>query len=556
MSERILAIIPARRGSKGVRRKNLRLLNGRPLLYYILHTALNSRRITDIVLTSEDEDILTYGAQFGVLLRRRPPALAEDAVPLAPVVRDALAWATEQRGAYSVVVRLQPTCPLLRPETLDRAIDAFLTQDVDTLLAATDATHLMWREENGRPVPDYPARVNRQQLPRRYRESGAFLITRPEWFQAGDGIGPRVSIVELPEDEGLDIDTKTDWLVAETLMRKLRIAIVTAANASLGMGHLYRMLTIADALLGHDIAFVAVDTDARYLALVQEHGYAVMEAAPHEVLDRLAELRPSLVINDILDTTADYVRHQRELGAFVVNFEDLGSGADEAHLVFNALYENSHPRETHRFGHAYFCLPEHFAHVPLAEFRDPPQTLLITFGGVDQNNLTCQVLGVLPRVLDAVPLARVDVVVGPGYAHDAELAQALAGLPRAVAERVQVQRSVRNMAKVMRQADVAVTSNGRTVYELAAMGVPTISISQNDRETLHLFARYNKGVRYLGMASPRTSEMAQAALIEILTQPHVRRAMREALLQTDLRGGLNRVVGEIQSEYWRWKNAR
>jgi len=556
VSERILAIVPARGGSKGVRRKNLRLLHGRPLLYYILQTALQSRRIHDIVLTSEDDDILSYGAQFGVLLRQRPPALAQDDVPLAPVVRDALDWATQQRGPYSVVVRLQPTCPLLRPETLDRAIASFLAQDVDTLLAATDATHLMWREQDGHPVPDYAARVNRQQLPRRYRESGAFLIIRPQWVLAGDGIGPRVSIMELPEDEGLDIDTKTDWLVAEALLRRLRIAIVTSANAAVGMGHLYRTLTIADALLGHDIAFIAVDTDPQALALAREHGYAVVEAAPHEILDRLAALQPHVVINDVLDTTADYVRRQRDLGAFVVNFEDLGSGADEAHLVFNALYENSRPRETHRFGHAYFCLPEHFAYVPPAEFRDPPQTLLITFGGVDQNNLTCQTLDVLPAVLERAPLASVLVVVGPGYAHDADLAQALSRLPQPVADKVQVQRSVRNMAQVMRQADAAVTSNGRTVYELAAMGVPTISISQNDRETLHLFARYNRGVRYLGMASPRTPQQVQAALVEILTQPEARRAMREALLAADLRGGLNRVIGEIHDAYWRWKNAQ
>lgn len=556
MSERILAIIPARGGSKGVRRKNLRLLNGRPLLYYALHTALNSRRITDVVLTSEDEDILTYGAQFGVLTRRRPPALAEDHVPLAPVVRDALDWATREVGDVSLVVRLQPTCPLLRPETLDRAIEAFLAQDVDTLLAAVDDTHLMWRVQEGRPVPDYAARMNRQQLPRRFRESGAFFITRPEWVLAGDGIGPRVSIVELPADEGLDIDTATDWLVAEALMRKLRIAIVTAANASVGMGHLYRALTLADAFLGHDITFVAVDTDERALALVRESGYAVVQARGDETHPHLAALRPDLIINDMLDTSAEYVRRQRELGAFIANFEDLGSGADEAHLVFNALYENSHPRETHRFGHPYFCLPEHFAYVSPAEFRDPPRAALITFGGVDQNNLTCRVLEVLPQVLKRVPLEAVRVVVGPGYGHDADLAQALASLPRAVAEKVDVQRSVQNMAKVMRLADVAVTSNGRTVYELAAMGVPTISISQNDRETLHLFSRYNKGVRYLGMASPRTPELVQAALVEILTQPHLRRAMREALLQTDLRGGLNRVVGEIQSAYWRWKNAQ
>jgi UDP-N-acetylglucosamine:LPS N-acetylglucosamine transferase len=132
----------------------------------------------------------------------------------------------------------------------------------------------------------------------------------------------------------------------------------------------------------------------------------------------------------------------------------------------------------------------------------------------------------------------------------------LARLPETARAKVQVQRSVKNMATIMRQADIAVTPNGRTVYELAAMGVPTISISQNDRETLHLFARYNKGVRYLGMASPRTPQQIQAALVEILQQPDLRREMREALLQTDLRSGLRRVVDEIQSEYWRWKNAQ
>ena len=556
MSERILAIIPARGGSKGVRRKNLRLLNGRPLLYYALKTALNSRLIDDVVLTSDDEDILAYGEQFGVLLRRRPHDLAEDHVTLAPVVKDALEWATAERGPYSAVVRLQPTCPLLRLDTLDRAIETFLEQRLDTLLAVMDDTHLTWREQGGRPVPEYAERVNRQWLPRRYRESGAFFIARAEHMRDSGGFGPKLSVFEVSAEEGLDIDTKTDWLVAEALMRKLRFALVTSCNPPIGMGHLYRMLTIADALLGHDITFVAVDTDEKGLGLIADHGYPFIQARADESLARLAGLRPDIVINDTLDTRAEAIIAQKELGAFIVNFEDLGSGSHEAHLVFNALYENSHPLETHRFGHAYFCLPAHFLPVPPAEFRQPPQTLLITFGGVDQNNLTCQALGVLPAVLHAVPLSSVRVVLGPGYPHDGELQAALAGLPPAVQEKVQVQRSVKNMATIMQQADIAVTPNGRTVYELAAMGVPTISISQNDRETLHLFARYNRGIRYLGMASPRTPQQIQEALVEILQQPDLRRQMREALLQTDLRSGLRRVVDEIQSEYWRWKHAQ
>ena len=556
MSDRILAIVPARGGSKGVRRKNLRLLNGRPLLYYTLKMALGSQRIHDVVLTSEDEDILAYGRQFGVLLRQRPPALAEDHVTLAPVVKDALDWVAMEKGPYSLVVRLQPTCPLLQPETLDRAIESFLKQGVDTLLSVVEDTHLMWREQDGRTVPDYAERVNRQRLPRRYRESGAFFITRPEFVTESGGFGPRVSVLEISAEEGVDIDTRADWLVAEALLRKLRIAIVTSSNSSVGTGHLYRMLTLADSLLGHDIAFVAVDTDDRGLSLIEEHGYPVAQAHPGETLGRLAALRADIIVNDTLDTRAEDIRRQKELGAFVVNFEDLGSGSDEAHLVFNALYENSQPKSFHRFGHEYFCLPWRFASVSPADFRHPAETLLITFGGVDLNNLTCQVIGILPAVLEAAPILSVQVVLGLGYPHDAELGEAMRRLPKAVAGKIDIQRNVKNMATVMRQADLAVTSNGRTVYELAAMGVPTISISQNDRETMHLFARYSSGVRYLGMASAQTPQQVQEALVDILSRPELRRAMRDALLQTDLRSGLSRVLDEIQREYWRWKNAQ
>lgn len=556
MSERVLAIIPARGGSKGVRRKNLRLLNGRPLLYYALTTALNSRRIHDVVLTSEDEDILAYGQQFGVLLRQRPAALAEDHVTLAPVVKDALDWAASERGPYSLVVRLQPTCPLLKRETLDRAIESFLEQSADTLLSVVDDTHLMWREQDGRPVPDYAERANRQWLPRRYRESGAFFITRPEFVTESGGFGPKVAVLEISAEEGVDIDTRGDWLVAEALLRKLRIAIVTSSNASVGTGHLYRMLTLADSLLGHEITFVAVDTDQRGLNLIEEHGYSVAQVHPGEALGRLAALQADIVINDTLDTEAETIRRQKELGAFVVNFEDLGSGSDEAHLVFNALYENSQPRSFHRFGREYFCLPWRFASVSPAEFRDPAETLLITFGGVDLNDLTGQVVGILPAVLESAPISSVRIVLGLGYPHGDELEEVVRGLPRPVADKIDIQRNVKNMATLMRQADVAVTSNGRTVYELAAMGVPTISISQNDRETMHLFARYSNGVRYLGMASAQTPQQVQEALVDIITHPELRRKMREALLQTDLRNGLSRVLDEIQREYWRWKNAQ
>jgi len=86
----VLAVIPARGGSKGIPRKNIRLLNGKPLIYYQIKNALESKYINDIVVTSDDEDILDYASNFDVYLRKRPPELAKDDITLDPVVYDAV----------------------------------------------------------------------------------------------------------------------------------------------------------------------------------------------------------------------------------------------------------------------------------------------------------------------------------------------------------------------------------------------------------------------------------------------------------------------------------
>ena len=88
----ILEVIPARGGSKGIIRKNLRLLNQKPLLYYQINNSLESRFITDVVVSSDDDDILTYAKSFPVALRKRPDKFASDNVTLDPVVNDATVY--------------------------------------------------------------------------------------------------------------------------------------------------------------------------------------------------------------------------------------------------------------------------------------------------------------------------------------------------------------------------------------------------------------------------------------------------------------------------------
>ena len=116
----VLAVIPARGGSKGIPRKNVRLMHGKPLIYYSIQNALACSYIDDVVVSSDDEEILSIAAMYGAIAMNRNSALAQDAVTLDPVIYDAVLRMEQETGkTYDVVVTLQATSPLLTVETLD-----------------------------------------------------------------------------------------------------------------------------------------------------------------------------------------------------------------------------------------------------------------------------------------------------------------------------------------------------------------------------------------------------------------------------------------------------
>lgn len=560
MGIRVLAVIPARGGSKGIRRKNLRLMRGVPLLTYILNVATSCPLINDVIVSTDDPDISEFATMmWDVNVRVRPPHLCGDDVTLDPVVDDAVVYAEEvNKCKYDVVVTLQPTSPTLRVKTLQEALSLFIEGAQDTCIAVVDDTHLRWQMKDNRPVPLYKERLNRQRLAKEYKETGAFLISRRSVVNPSSRFGEAVELYPVSREEGIDVNDTLDWLIAEALLGKLRIALVVAGNRKLGMGHIYRALTLADVFLGNDIRFLGYGCDPRAIQLVKDQGYDITVVSDESaMLHQLREYAPSIVINDILDTERKYVEQLRTYGGlkpFVVNFEDLGEGSMDADLVFNALYEFSAPPPHHRFGAKYVCLGSSFLLSPPAPFRERVTTLLITFGGVDENNLTLRVCKTICGILSEGRLERALVILGPGYGHREELDSFLRSLDTETRRRFLVKETVENMARLMREADVAITSNGRTIYELTAMGVPGVCIAQNDRETLHLFSRYSKGFKYLGIASSLKEQELLSAIEEIVTDNEVRKRMRGALLCVDLRSGVKRVRQEILEHYWRWKD--
>ncbi len=118
---------------------------------------------------------------------------------------------------------------------------------------------------------------------------------------------------------------------------------------------------------------------------------------------------------------------------------------------------------------------------------------------------------------------------------------------------IDVKEDVRLMAKEMGEADIVITSNGRTIYEVASMGTPCISMSQNEREARHLFVHNSHGPLYLGIAYTVSVDDIASAVMKLINDYPLRKEMSERLLQFDLKGNLERVLSLILNNYWEWE---
>jgi CMP-N-acetylneuraminic acid synthetase len=231
---KVLGLIPARGGSKGVPRKNIRLLAGKPLLAYTVEAALAARRLTRLILSTDDDEIASVGRQLGVEVPfRRPVELALDATPALPVVQHALQFleAAENGGdRFDALCLLQPTNPLRRPEDIDGCIELFEREAADTVvtvLPVPDEYNPHWvyfqdadgclRLSTGEatPIP------RRQSLPPAFhREGSVYVMRRNVVMNENSLYGPRLLGYPMDARRSVNIDTLEDWARAEELLAK------------------------------------------------------------------------------------------------------------------------------------------------------------------------------------------------------------------------------------------------------------------------------------------------------------------------------------------------
>ena len=233
----VLALIPARSGSKSVPGKNLRDLLGKPLLAYSIEHASQCRLIDRVIVTTDSREIAsvarTFGAETPFL---RPADIASDHSLDVEFHLHALQWLQEHEGYRPrFVVNLRPTHPVRRPETIDRAIETFAAAaDADSLRSvklAALSPYKMWRlDEQGYALPvatleeiPEPFNMPRQSLPLVYWQDCYVDITRPEVvFEQRSTSGRRI-LPFLIEEECVDIDYEDEILSAERLLARISV---------------------------------------------------------------------------------------------------------------------------------------------------------------------------------------------------------------------------------------------------------------------------------------------------------------------------------------------
>ena len=221
----VLAVIPARAGSKGLPRKNLRLLAGKPLVIHSIEHARATPEIDDVVVSTDDDEIAGIAASAGASVLRRPPELAADDTPTLPVLLPALEHYRSGRTP-SRIITLQPTSPLRRPTDITGAL-ALLTTSCDAVVGVCAVEHSpykMFRVDDDSLLPlleGFAPGTPRQQLPPVFRENGAVYVTWRDVLVNQRSIwGARTRPFLMDARSSVDIDTSYDLTVAEVLLQE------------------------------------------------------------------------------------------------------------------------------------------------------------------------------------------------------------------------------------------------------------------------------------------------------------------------------------------------
>ena len=501
-------------------------LAGVPLLQRAINLALEITKKSQVYIVSDTEEIGLISERNGVV----------------SVTKNVLFDVFSSFANEDTIVSISPYCPLLTKREINNALKVYKNNKSDFLVPIKRHASAAIRSVEDKEIVQYLAGTLDKEV----------VLTICSDFHI---FSPRIlenTISSLPSEnrhyfelssKSIEIRNPEDWWVCEKFLRRKRIIFRVIGSKTIGMGHIYRALTLAHEITDHEVLFVCDEESEIVVKKLTGMEYRYEVFPKKGIINEIIKLQPDLLINDILNTRKKDVSTLRKKNIKVLNFEDFGTGATEANLTINEMFDKPVLEGANiLWGKRYYFVRDEFNDAKPHLFKSKIDSLLITFGGTDQNDLTRKILFTVREYCQRKGI-KIFVVTGSGYVHYDKLQKEAEKFDKSFLE---ITHATGVMSRIMERTPIAIASNGRTVYELAHMNIPGIIVPVNEREKTHAFANKKNGFFPLRGFNKNTPNEVLKTLAELVEDQSLRKKHFDRTLKFNFKDNKRNILNKIE----------
>jgi len=226
---KIISIIPARGGSKGIPRKNIKKLGNKPLIVHTIEHSLLSKLVDDTIVSTDDKKIKEISKKSGARVIERPKELASDIVQTEPVLKHAINVLKEEGNLPDITVFLQCTSPIRKKDDIDKAVTLLIENNLDSVFSVMENYSFIWKKQNNEIVPIneeyYNKRPRRQDKVPEYIENGSIYVFKTNKFLSSNNrICGKKGVYIMPFEQSLEIDNFFDFWLCDKIYKKINFS--------------------------------------------------------------------------------------------------------------------------------------------------------------------------------------------------------------------------------------------------------------------------------------------------------------------------------------------
>ena len=540
MNKKNLILLIARSsGSKFVSRQNLRLVNGKPLIYYSIKKVLEFKN-GELVVSTDSEEIKELSESYGANVIRRPKSLIKDSTSLEEVAFDALDRLKKNGKVFQKCLILSPHFPTISTKTIDKFFTQ-LSNNRETIFGYEDTSDQVYfyakkiSNESNRIIP----------LENKTLEMKKIISFKCKNFYKNNHFNEPFFCLKIPSNEIFYPKNYHEYGVLENILNKKRILVRVDGDKTMGLGHVYNMLTVLNNLRNQEILIVMNSKKSLGKEKFLEYIYNIVTFRSQEQLFKIIDnFKPDVILNDILNTELIYMKKLKKYARKIINFEDLGNGKKYADLIINPIYYKKNPKKNEFFGSKYACVRDEFRLWQKKSCNTEVSQIVISFGGTDPKNNTLKILNLLYKIKNKEIKIKVIIGIGNNCLNKIET---LVKIMKKDGFSVETIKNSDFLAKHISESDFAIISNGRTSFEVASVKVPILAIAVNKRELDHSFVEKSK-IGFISILNNKNDEKKVEKLILKMLDYKIRKEHHRNLSKINVLDGVNIVNKLILKE--------